>query len=287
MTGKNDHDAFYEPDGPGVFVSTAATAGPWDASAQHAGPPAGLIARAFEHHEPVDGQRLARIAVEILRPVPLAPLTVRVRTVRPGRRITLLDGVVEAAGQPVLLARGWRIATSAQSAGPAGSEPAPDLPPDGPDLSPGGPDVSPDGPDVSPGGPDLDSRAWPNAHLTGYMAAMQWRFVSGSFAEPGPAAVWMRPRVPLVAGEDTSPASRVMMVADSGNGVSNELDPARWLFVNVDLTVALHRQPVGEWVLLDAATTIDDGGVGLATSRLADRHGTIGRGMQTLVVAPR
>jgi Thioesterase-like superfamily len=255
--------AFYQPDGPAGFVATPATAGPWDAAAQHAGPPSALLARAFECHEPVGGQQLARVSVDILRPVPVAPLTLRVRTVRPGRRVTLLEGVAEAAGQEVLHARGWRIASPPQ--------PVPAM---GADAVPGLPDT---------GGP----RYWPDAHAAGYLTAMEWRFVTGGFTEPGPAQVWVRPRLPLLAGEETSPACRAMLVADSGSGVSAYLDPVRWLFINVDLTVALHRAPRGEWLLLDAATAIGPGGAGVASSRLADQAGGVGRGMQTLMVAPR
>src|SRR5205823_9193953 len=87
------YDAFYEAAGDDVFVATPATAGPWGADAQHAGPPSALLARAFERHEPVAGQRLSRVTVDILGPVPVAPLTLRVRTVRGGRRITLVEGV--------------------------------------------------------------------------------------------------------------------------------------------------------------------------------------------------
>ncbi|MCW2638633.1 MAG: hypothetical protein JWP76_939 [Dactylosporangium sp.] len=268
------HDAFYEPRGGDTFAATPATAGPWDAASQHAGPPSALFARAFERHEPVEGQRLARVAVDILRPVPVAPLTLRVRTVRPGRRITLVEGVAEADGQEVLHARGWRIAQSQQPApvavdggavdgGAVGDAEVPDLPADG------------------------RVGVWPGAHSAGYMEAMEWRFVTGAFMRPGPAQVWMRPRLPLVAGEETSPVCRTMMVADSGNGVSAHLDPTRWLFVNVDLTVVLHRQPRGEWILLDATTTIGPDGAALAASRLSDCDGAIGQGMQTLVVSPR
>jgi hypothetical protein len=273
------YDAFYEPAGGDTFAATPATAGPWDAASQHAGPPSALFARAFERHEPVEGQQLVRVAVDILRPVPVAPLTLRIRTVRPGRRITLVEGVAEADGQEVLHARGWRIAQS--------GEPAP--------IAVGGGAV--DGGAVDGGGsgadgvPDLpaDGRVgvWPGAHSAGYMEAMEWRFVTGGFMRPGSAQVWMRPRLPLVAGEETSPVCRTMMVADSGNGVSAHLDPTQWLFVNVDLTVVLHRQPRGEWVLLDATTTIGPYGAGLAASRLSDRDGAIGQGMQTLVVTPR
>jgi hypothetical protein len=258
------HEAFYEPAGVDMFVATPATAGPWDAASQHAGPPSALFARAFERHEPVEGQQLARVAVDILRPVPVAPLTLRVRIVRPGRRITLVEGVAEADGQEVLHARGWRIA-HAQEPSPVerGDDAVPDLPAGG------------------------GSAIWPGAHSAGYMEAMEWRFVSGGFMRPGPARVWMRPRLPLVAGEETSPVCRTMMIADSGNGVSAHLDPTRWLFVNVDLTVVLHRQPRGEWILLDAETTIGPAGAALAASRLSDQDGAIGQGMQTLVVSSR
>ncbi|GII24414.1 thioesterase family protein [Planosporangium mesophilum] len=289
------YDAFYEPAGGDTFVATPATAGPWDARSQHAGPPSALFARAFERHEPVDGQQLARVAVDILRPVPVAPLTLRVRTVRPGRRITLVEGVAEADGLEVLHARGWRLARSPESAAvgevPGGSVPGGSVPGGG---VPGGgvPGGAVPASGV-PGGevPDLPAagpaEVWPGAHSAGYMAAMEWRFVRGGMTLPGPAAVWMRPRLPLVAGEETSPVCRTMMVADSGNGVSAHLDPARWLFVNVDLTVVLHRQPRGEWVLLDAVTTIGPDGAALAASRLSDRDGAVGQGMQTLVVTPR
>ena len=92
-------DAFYESAGGDTFISMAACAGPWDAASQHGGPVSALVARAFERHEPVEGQQLSRVTVDILRPVPVAPLTLRVQTDRPGRRVTLLEGVVEAAGQ--------------------------------------------------------------------------------------------------------------------------------------------------------------------------------------------
>ncbi|NJC72994.1 thioesterase family protein [Planosporangium thailandense] len=252
-------------------MSTPATAGPWDAGSQHAGPPSALFARAFERHEPIEGQRLARVAVDILRPVPVAPLTLRVRTVRPGRRITLVEGVAEADGQEVLHARGWRLARGPQQPSGSGADPG----------SEAGAGAVPALPPVSA------ARPWPGVHAGGYMEAMEWRFVSGDFVEPGPARVWMRPRLPLVAGEETSPFCRTMMIADSGNGVSARLDPARWLFVNVDLTVVLHRDPRGEWVLMDAVTTIGPDGAALAASRLSDHDGPVGQGMQTLVVTPR
>jgi hypothetical protein len=49
---------------------------------------------------------------------------------------------------------------------------------------------------------------------------MEWVFLSGGFAEPGPVRVWARPRMPLVEGEDNTPLTRVLLAADSGNGLS-------------------------------------------------------------------
>src|SRR5207302_7385898 len=95
--------------GDGRFESTPATAGPWSADAQHGGPPSALLARAFERTEPDPNQRLARLTVEILRPVPVGSVTVTARVVRPGRRVTLLEGSLRVDGEDYLLARGWRI----------------------------------------------------------------------------------------------------------------------------------------------------------------------------------
>lgn len=121
----------------------------------------------------------------------------------------------------------------------------------------------------------------------GYLAAMEWRAARGGFGVPGPAAVWARMRYPLVPGEEPAPLERVLAIADSGNGASWELDISRWHFINPELTVHLHREAAGEWVCLDAQTTISPGGTGLATSVLSDLDGPVGVGAQSLFVGPR
>jgi acyl-CoA thioesterase len=79
----------------------------------------------------------------------------------------------------------------------------------------------------------------------------------------------------------------VMIAADSGNGVAVVLDPERFTFVNADLTVYLHRPLEGEWVCLEAVTTPEPTGIGLTKSRLFDPRGSIGYGLQALVVEAR
>jgi hypothetical protein len=257
------YQSFFEIAGPGSFVATAATAGPWSPDAQHGGPPSALAARELDRHEPDENMRLARVAVDILGPVPVGPFTARTRMLRPGKRVALLETVLESGGRPVLVARGWRIA-----------------------KLPGAPVVSRDA-----AAPELPAAAktprFPGGHVDGYLTQIEWRFEAGNFDEPGPCKTWARPLIPLLPGEDASAMSRVLLLADSGSGVSMALDPRADIFINVDLTVILHRDPVGEWLQLDALTAMGGTGTGLAETRLSDSAGEIGIGVQTLLVAPR
>jgi hypothetical protein len=263
-TGEADPaSSFFEPAGPGRYLGTRSTAGPWSAQSQHGGPPSALAARELQLHEPDDGMRLARVAIDILRPVPVGLLTAQTRTLRPGKRVALLETVVESDGQEVLHARGWRIA-----------------------RSPAAPVITRDA--VVPQIPDTEAELrFPGGYLDGYLAEIDWRTVSGAFDQPGPCRVWARPRIPLLPGEEISPMSRALLLADSGSGVSMTIDPRQFLFINVDLTVVLHRDPVGEWLLLDALTTMGGSGTGLAETQLSDTAGVAGTGIQTLLVAQR
>lgn len=233
--------------------------------AQHAGPPAALIAHALERCEPREGTQFGRLTLEILGPVPIAPLEVSARVVRPGRRVELLEATLSGPDGDVMLARGWRLATADVELDP---EPERDPPPPGPAAGEPKP-FFPTGQDV------------------GYHTAMEYRFVEGGFLDVGPALAWLRMRHPLVPGEDPSPLERVLIAADSGNGVSAPFDYRRFLFINTDLTVHLHRMPEGEWVCLDAVTRPEPHGVGMSDTALWDERGRIGRAAQTLLVRSR
>lgn len=257
-------DAFYVADGDDVFRSTEWTIGPWSRESQHGGPPAALLGRAIERVIGRDDVQVVRATFEILRPVPVAPLRVAAEVVRPGRSVVLAEASLSDEQGVVMQGRAWSIRTAELDLRPIvhGT-----LPPARPDA----------GPEVDLFVPDE----------TNYLRAMEWRFVKGNFLQPGPAAAWARMRIPLVGGEEITPLSRVLALADSGNGISASLDFTQWVFINPDLTVYLHRLPEGEWVCLDAQTTVQPTGIGLATSVLSDESGVIGRGMQSLFIAPR
>jgi hypothetical protein len=257
-------EAFFDVAGPDRYRATELTRGPWEAGLQHAGPPSALLGRAVERHSDRAGLQVARITFEILRPVPIAELEVATRLLRGGRSVELVEASLLAGGAEVMRATALRVRT-AEVGLPDGLVPGPRLP---------GPDAG----RVMP--------FFPTGQEVGYHTAMESRFVAGSFLELGPATVWMRMRHPLVAGEVPSPLCRVLVAADSGNGVSAALDYQRWRFINPDLTVYLLRPPAGEWVALEASTTAADG-IGLADTALHDEQGPIGRAAQALFVDRR
>ncbi|HSC03718.1 MAG TPA: hypothetical protein VLC49_10370 [Solirubrobacteraceae bacterium] len=80
---------------------------------------------------------------------------------------------------------------------------------------------------------------------------------------------------------------RLAAAADFGAGLSSALPRERFVFINVDLTVYVEREPVGEWICLSSETRISAGGIGLAESVLFDERGRVGRATQALLVAPR
>jgi len=121
----------------------------------------------------------------------------------------------------------------------------------------------------------------------GYGDAMEWRFVEGSFQAIGPATVWSRPRIPLFAGQTTTPLLRALLMVDSANGISAELDFAAYTFVPVNLTVVFTRAPEGEWIGMAANTALAGDGVGTSRARLFDQRGTFGEAHQPLFVGPR
>lgn len=252
--------AFYEPLGDGRYRATGHTAGPWDRAAQHAGPPSALVGGAIERCEPRDDLMVARVTCEILGPVPVGEVSVSARVARPGRSVELVEAVLRAGGRDAVLARAWRIRR-------ADAPPVPSRDP------------------VPP--PRGDAAGLPESLGGGYLGALDWRFVRGAFGSPGPAAAWTRLLVDVVAGEAPTPLQRVLAVADSGNGISAELDWRRSWFINTELTLHVFREAAGEWVCLDATTAIAPNGVGLATSTLSDESGPLGRAAQALLVGPR
>lgn len=261
--------------------------GPWDPRALHGGAPAALITAAFESLQPGAELRIARLGFEFLRPIPMAPLTLSTRIVRPGRRVQELAAelsapVASGGEQVVVRASALRVQEiSSEVAGAA--TPAHDAGAPIPETGAPGQHAAMPPPDA--GKPVLFSLSG-SEEASFAASAMEMRWLDDPRAL-GPGRVWMRLRHPLLPGEELTPLARLAATADFGNGVSAALPFDRFLFINADLTVHLQRQPQGEWIGLDARTLLRDGGTGLSESVLHDVHGPVGRAFQTLVVQPR
>ncbi len=255
--------SFYVREGD-LYRATELTRGPWSPHHQHGGPPAALLAGLLEKHAAGEDARIARFTMVFHKPIGIDRFRVALETVREGKKVRLARAYLLAAkdGKEVATAEALfvRRDTSIVAASPI-------EPPRAPDACP--------------------PYQFPFfAEPVGYHTAMEGRLIEGVFGQ-GKMAIWMRMRASVLPGETPSPAQRVVVAADSGNGISVALDLAQYTFVNPDLTVVLGRELEGEWVALDARTTIGPDGIGIADTLLADERGSIGRGVQSLIVERR
>jgi hypothetical protein len=256
-------EAIYRVDGNRVVTSPDA-AGPWDARMQHGSAPAALVVWAAEAIPAPQPMQIARVTIDLMRPVPVAPLTIETEVLREGRKIQLCEVKLLADGVQVVGATVLKIKQQAQP-----------LPDDVRELP------------VTLPSPE-DSLVEDGHGATSPFAGMvSMRAARGRFGQAGAGAIWFRVDHPLIAGEAVSQAMRAVVAADFSNGTASTLDFRAWTFINADLTVNLARQPVGEWILLDGESWIGPDGTGLAMSRLADRQGYFGRAVQSLVIEKR
>lgn len=259
-------DAIYARAGE-AFSATGYAAGPWHPGLQHGGAPSALVAWAAEQVPTAGTMRVARVTVELLRPVPVDRLDIETQIIRDGRKIQLVQVRLLHAGKEVTRAMVLRVRIAEQP-----------LPSDA--AMTGGPG-SPD--DVAEDKEFRDSLPG----QVNFGANFDMRRIRGGFRQLGPGQVWFRQHRPLIAGEALTPVARAMAVADFSNGIAPVLPFDEWTFLNADLTVNFARPPEGEWIFSDAETWVGDDGAGLAMTRLADAHGWFGRAVQSLIVERR
>jgi hypothetical protein len=254
--------------GDNRFRASVLTRGPWDLQQQHAGPPIALVAHALEAAAQPHGlQHMARLTANLLRPVPIGDVEVRVQEDYVGRNAGHFSTVVLAGGKELM--RATALFQREDDVTLPEGLPGHPLP-----LAP-----------TPPADSTLQRMQFLHGEIS-YPDLMETRVAAGRMFG-GPSAVWFRFRHPLVAGHTPSPYQRVAVAADSGNGISAVLDLQAYLFVNSDLTINLLRRPVGEWICLDARTHLSSHGGGLAESALYDEAGLIGRATQSLFVRKR
>ena len=245
-----------------LFESTLGTASNWNAEIQHGSPPLALMTKVIEELAAPSGLRVGRLLLDILGAIPVAPVRVTAWVARPGTRISLVVAemsplAAHSSHRPVARVSAWLLAPSDTS------------------------DVATDRhPPLVEGETTAVAHGWQGA--PGYLETISWR---NQATAPGEAAVaWMSPLVPLVDDEETTGLQRLAMVVDSANGVGAALDPGRFMFMNTDTAVHLHRSPRGNDFAVRARGSIGPDGIGVTTAEIFDRDGFIGTSAQTLLV---
>ena len=249
--------AFYLPLGDDRYEPTDFTESPWDPRMQHGGPPAALLAHAMA---PGDGQRLTRLSVDFLGPIPRRPLAVEVTPIKPGRLTSLVEARMVIDDKIAVVARGWHIATG----------PKPSV--------------------VTPGEaqPAIPATTDDSMNFFGYGRATDWRSLGGRvLSAQGRGDVWTRVNHPLIAGVALTGVARTLIVADAANGLSTNFDLHEWLSIPPGMATTFLRPPAGEWVRLAARSDVTEDGIGLCTGDLFDQNGRVAQVTQPLLVRKR
>ena len=255
-------DFYYEPLGEGRYRSTIHAQGAWNEHEQHMAPATGVLVHEMLNFQPRDDMRLARVSLEIHGLIHAGEFEINTRMIRPGRTIELIEAEMVTNGRTSIVARAWRLATGDSSA-VAGSEDA---------RVPGPQECEPY---------DAVSQ-WPG----GYIRGVEMRAAAGH--RPGKGIVWLRNPFSLVDGVSSPDMVRLLGMVDTANGVAPRSDPGpnSWMFPNVDLQIHMYREPVGQWLVLQAQQSYGADGIGLTSAVLHDEQGPFGHSEQILTVRP-
>ncbi|HQV57463.1 MAG TPA: thioesterase family protein [Ilumatobacteraceae bacterium] len=256
------------------FQATECSRGPWDPTTLHGGPVAALVMHCAETTLAGSGSPAhlpVRMTLDLERPVPMTPIRVDSRIVRPGGKVQVAEVVFyvdtdrRLARASVLAIRRLATELPAEMPTPVDDQPAPPAQGSRPPM----------GIDVA--------GALPAYHSHG----TEHRYVHGNFQGVGESTAWIRLKVPVLPGVAPTPFQRTVAAADFINGMSTPLPWEQWTFINPDLTVTVHRLPVGEWICVDAKTRVDSLGIGSAEATLFDEAGRIGHAVQNLLIERR
>lgn len=231
----------------------------WGTGAMRGMPISGALARATEQLLPKLGLAdmvPSRFTLDLFRPAFLVPTVVTARVVRQGRRLCLIDAILEQDGRPA--ARSSTLFLKASQSPEGGvwhGDAAPELPPR--EMHPIG----------------VERRLY-------FTQEAGWGQMSTTEPTPGRKQSWHF-AMPIVEGEPPTPFQMAAAVADVANVVSN-WGSQGLEFINADVTLALARLPLELEFGVSALDRVESDGISVGTAQLFDRGGVFGT---TTVVA--
>jgi hypothetical protein len=236
------------------FVPTPDARGPWGDETMHGRVVAGLLGRTIEQEYGDREFQFSRLTVDMFRMPKMAPMQVGLASVRAGNRIRVVDGVVTQDGAEIARARGVLLRRGEAPVGNVWRAENWDVP------APG--DIA----EAVPSGPPGRAPMW------------EMKPISGGFGQLRQKRAWLRENRELVEGEALTPFVRVAVSADFASPFANSGDQGLQ-YVNADITLYLHRDPVGEWIGFEVTDHMSADGVCLGECALYDEQGRLGRSL--------
>ena len=246
--------SFFTADGDAVVPSDLARS-LWSNDQMHGVALSGAMARSLERAVADLGRtdlRPARYTVDLFRAARMQPCHVRTTVVREGRRLCLVDAVLEQEGEAVARASALFLLPTEPAPGEVWE------------------------PDVAFAPPPLELAPVSDSPRVPLFSSERVGW-SSSFGEHqnGERKMTWQTGVPVVPGEDPSPFVSAASIADATSMVTN------WgshgvEHINADIALTLARVPVSREVGLAAVDRISADGIAIGTATVFDRQGRLG-----------
>jgi hypothetical protein len=255
--GMTARPAHFVQTAPGEFLPTPNARSRW--GDDHLNGPAlvGLAARVLEERFGLDEFMPARLTVDLFKAARGVPTTIATRLVREGRRVRNSECELIQDGVTVVKAT---MVQYRQSSAPPGKEwsatmdlPLPSDVDDSVYLRVGS-----------------DDGGW-SPVIADHMNASRKRFLNRA--------------IDVVEGSANTPFMNAVYAAE-GTSMVTHLGTAGIGYINGDLTVALARLPVDEWICVQGDSRAVADGVSVGAATLYDRAGAFGTGMVTAISNP-
>lgn len=237
-------------------MPTPRARGPWNPNSLHGRVLGGLFARCLEQEFGEAGFLFTRLTVDMFRLPGLTPIEVTTSLVRSGNRIRVIDATAISEGAEIARARAVMLKQAE--------------PPQNPVWKP----ETWDAPRPEDAGPPRDS-------LQG-----MWETYPLPPGKSGQRRVWLRETHPLIEGEELTPFVRVAGCADYASPLANA-SASGLDYVNADITLYLHRLPVGEYIGFEVSSHESADGIAVGDTTVYDIEGAIGRSIVCAVVNRR
>ena len=231
-----------------TFQPTRAGVGPWDANSLHGRVIIGLLGSEIERRHGSPDYMPARLTVDMYKLPDLSPVEVVTRIVKDGYRIKVIDAEFISGGVSAGRATCQLLRRTENAPGTVWKREPWDAP------------------------PPMDCEQAAQSPMGGMW---KMRPISGTMRGAEPRRTWMAEVREVVGGEPLTPFVRVVVAADFASPFAHASDQGLG-YINTDVTVYLHREPVGEWIGFETLTHGATDGVAVGDCLLHDEQGFIG-----------